>query len=446
MRQVREVFLILLATSIVWASFIIVIDGYPLRSDEAEYGLTGRRLAAGLGLTDRGGTLYVHSHPPLYPVFLGAIYALGGGEAAVRWVQLALALVTLVIVFVTARRVYGAAVARAALLAGGAYLPTAFYVAQLLSEVLFTFFLVLGVYLLIAASARARRGWWLDGAAGVAFGVAGLTRGVALAAAFAIAVLFLARRGISGRRRWVSAAAFAVGVAVAVLPWSVYVYGGTGRPVLVDTKGAGILYLGNSPGTPMHHAWDIIDGTAGYIVPPERPGPGSVYDPTRVFGGAALKYMAAHPLQTSLRFVSKFADMWEVERLFVGSWRQGFLPNAPAPWVYIFIVAEVAASAAALALFWFTILLTGKSLWRGLTLAVVLGTAVAYAVTIAHSRYNYPLMVLGMPAVGYFFVYVLPRWRARAIPRRRLLLAGVPVAALGLIWARMVWLFVTRGS
>jgi hypothetical protein len=55
-------------------------------------------------------------------------------------------------------------------------------------------------------------------------------------------------------------------------------------------------------------------------------------------------------------------------------------------------------------------------------------------------------MVLGAPAVGYFFVDVLPRWRARAIPRRRLLLAGAAVAALVLIWARMAWLFVTRGS
>ncbi len=445
MREARSVVAILILTSIAWASFIIVIDGYPLRSDEAEYSFTGRRLAASLGLTDRGGTLYVHDHPPFYPIFLGAIYKLGGGEAAARWVQLALALLTLVLVFLTARRVFGAAVARGSLLAGGAYLPTAFYVTRLLSEVVFTFFLVLGVYLLVAASENRRR-WWLDAAAGVTFGVAGLTRGVALTAALAVAVLILVRRGVPGRRRWVSAVAFAVGVGVAVLPWSAYVYGETGRAVLVDTKSADVLYLGNSPGTPMHHAWDIIDGTAGRIVPPEGVGVGNIYARSRVLGAAALKYMAAHPFQTFLRFLSRFADMWEVERLFVGVWRQGFLPNAPVPWIYVFIAAEVAASAAALALFWFTIPLMGKSLWRGLTLAVVLSTAVAYAVTIAHPRYNYPLMVLGAPAVGYFFVDVLPRLRARAIPRGRLLLAGAAVAALVLIWARMACLFVTRGS
>jgi hypothetical protein len=90
--------------------------------------------------------------------------------------------------------------------------------------------------------------------------------------------------------------------------------------------------------------------------------------------------------------------------------------------------------------------LTGKSFWRGLTLAVVLSTAVAYALTIAHPRYNYPLMVLGLPAVGYFFVDALPRLRARTIPRRRLVLAGVLAAALLLVWARMAWLFFARGS
>ncbi len=251
MREARSVVAILILTSMVWASFIIVVDGHPLRSDEAEYDFTARRLAAGFGLTDRGGTLYVHDHPPFYPVFLGAFYALGGGPAAVRWVQLALALATLVLVFLTARRVFGGPVARAALLAGGAYLPTAFYVTRLLSEVLFTFFLVLGVYLLITAAARGRGAWRLDGAAGVAFGVAGLTRGVALAAALTIAFVLLLRRRITGRRRWVSAAAFAAGVAVAALSWSAYVYGETGRTVLVDTKGAEILYLGNSPGTPI---------------------------------------------------------------------------------------------------------------------------------------------------------------------------------------------------
>ncbi|HUU55699.1 MAG TPA: glycosyltransferase family 39 protein, partial [bacterium] len=398
------------------------------------------------GLTFLGGSLYVHTHPPVYPIFLGGVYALGGGEAAVRWVQLALALATLVWVFLTARRVFGEAVARAALLAGGAYFPTAFYVTQLLSEVLFTFFLVLGVYFLITASARDRRAWWLDAAAGVTFGVAGLTRAVALAAALAITVLILIRRGTPGRRRWASVAAFAVGVAVPVLAWSGYVYGETGRLVLVDTKSAEVLYLGNSPGTPMHHAWDIIGGTAGYFVAPEGVRAGGIYGRSRVLSVAALKYMAAHPVQTALRFASKSADMWEVERCFVGSWRQGFLPNAPAPWIYFFIAAEVAASAVALALFWFTVPLMGRNLWRGLTLAVVLSTAVAYAATLAHSRYNYPLMVLGTPAAGYFFADVLPRWRARAIPSRRLLLAGAVVAALVLVWGRMVWLFVTRGS
>jgi 4-amino-4-deoxy-L-arabinose transferase-like glycosyltransferase len=445
MRQWRDVGLILFVTSIVWASFIVVVDGVRLESDEAEYDLVARRFVSGLGFTDRGGTLYAHTHPPFYPIFLGGIYALGGGAAAARWVQLVLALATLVLVFLTARRVFGEAVARVALIAGGAYLPTAFYGTQLMSEILFTFFLVLGVYLLITAAAQERRVWRINAAAGIVFGVAGLTRGVGLAAALAVALLLLLRRGPPARR-WASSTAFAVAVAVAVLPWSAYVYRESGHVVLVDTKGPEILYLGNGPGTPMHHAWDIIDGTAGRFVPPTGLRPAGIYDRSQILGVAAMKYIVAHPLQTSLRFASKFADMWEVERCFIGSWRLGLFPCAPVPLMYIYIAAEVATSAAALALFWFTIPLTAKSLWRGLTLAVVLSTAAAYALTLAHSRYNYPLMVLGAPAIGYFFVDVLPRLRAGAIPRRRLLVASLPVAALIVVWARMAWLFATRGS
>jgi hypothetical protein len=389
--------------------------------------------------------LYVNTHPPLYPVFLGGIYAIGGGPAAARAAQGALALATLVLVYLTAGRVFGGGAARVAVVAGAAYLPTAFYVTQLLSEILFTFFLVLGVYLLVAAPARGLRAWVTDGAAGAAFGAAGLTRGVALAAALTVALVLLARRDAPGRR-WAPVVAFAAGVAVVVSAWSGYVYGETGQFVLVDTKTPDVLYRGNNPGTPMHHAWDIIGGSAGYVVPPEGLGPGCAHSLGRILGVAALKYMVTHPLQTALRFISKFADMWEVERCFVGSWRQGFLPRAPTPAVYFLIAAEVAASAAALALFWFAITLTGDSRWRAVTLAVVLSSAAAYALTIAHPRYHYPLMVLGAPVIGNFFADVLPRLRKGAIPRRRLLLASVPGAALALVWARMVWLFVTRAS
>ena len=146
----------MLAAAAAWAAFVVVVGDYPPVSDQREYHLVGMRLADGLGLTYPSGTLYVHSHPPLYPIFLGLIYAAGGGDVAVRAVQLALALATLALAYLTARRAFGVRVAKASLAAGALYLPTAFYLSQLYSEILFTFLLVGGAYLFLAGSERRR--------------------------------------------------------------------------------------------------------------------------------------------------------------------------------------------------------------------------------------------------------------------------------------------------
>jgi hypothetical protein len=55
-------------------------------------------------------------------------------------------------------------------------------------------------------------------------------------------------------------------------------------------------------------------------------------------------------------------------------------------------------------------------------------------------------MVLGAPALGYFFAEVIPGLRARAFSKRRLAFAAATVVALALIWARMAWLYVAYGS
>ena len=445
MREYRYVALILLAAAVAWASFIVVIGDYPPVSDQREYHLVGTRLADGLGLTYPSGTLYVHTHPPLYPVFLGLIYAAGGGDAAVRVVQLALALATLVLAYFTARRAFGVRVAQASLAASALYLPTAFYLSQLYSEILFTFLLVAGAYLFLAGLAR-RRGLPICFAAGALFGAAGLTRGIALAVALVLAFYLLLHRGPAFGRRAAKAAALAVGVAAAVAPWSAYVYRETGRAVLVDTKSAVIFYYGNCESTPDHHAWDIIDGGGEFVAPAGAAAAADRFDSSRLYFSGALKYIAEHPGRTLLRFVSKFADTWEVDRMFAAGYRAGFLPHARKPFIYAYLGAEVAASAAALVAFWVALVLMPASRWRGLAWAVTLSTAFAYAATLSHSHYHYPLMVLGAPALGYFFAEVIPGLRARIFSRRRLALAAAAVAALVIIWVRMVWLYVAYGS
>jgi len=443
-REYRYVAVILLAAAAAWAAFAVAVGDYPPVSDQREYHRAGTRLAAGLGLTYPNGTLYVHSHPPLYPIFLGLIYAAGGGAVAVRAVQLALALATLALAYLTARRAFGVRVARASLAAGALYLPTAFYLSQFYSEILFTFLLVAAAYLFLIGL-ESRRGLGVCLAAGVLFGAAGLTRGVALAAAAVLAFYMLIRRGPALGRRAAKAGALALGVAAAVAPWSVYVWRETGRAVLVDTKSAVVFYYGNCENTPLHHAWDIVDG-GGFAQPAGIEQGRDRFESSRLYFAGALRYIAGHPGRTALLFVSKFADTWEVDRMFAADYRAGYLPGARKPFIYACLAAELAASAAALAAFWVALVLMPASGWRGLAWAVTLSTAVAYAATLSHPHYHYPLMVLGAPALGYFFAEVLPGLRARIFSRRRLALAAAAVAALAVIWIRMVWLYVGYGS
>jgi len=444
-RAWQFVVVVLCAAVLVWASFVFVTGHARLASDQREYYSAGMRFAKGFGLTHPDGGLYVHTHPPLYAVFLGLVYAAGGGNAGVSLVQLALALATLVLVYFTARSAFGAGVANATLLAGAAYLPTAFYAAQLLSEVVFTFFLAAAVYLLFFNLNRHGR-LWLYAAAGVVFGAAGLTRGVALTVALGLALYVLLRRGSPLGRRVAAAAVLGAGVVAAVAPWSAYVYARTGRFVLLDTKSAAVFYYGNGVSTPDYHAWDITHAGSAFVPPPGIAETGDRFEHSRIYFAAALDYIAAHPVKTFARFWSKLADMWEPERLFFGGYRGGDFPRAREPWIWAFIAAEVAASAAALLLFWISVALMPGNLWRGMMLVAAAATSAVYALTIAHPRYNYPLMVLGAPALGYFFADVIPLFRRGAYSRRRLALAGVAAAALLLIWARMVWLYVARGT
>jgi hypothetical protein len=442
-REYRYVAVVLLAAAVVWAAFAVAVGDYPPVSDQREYHSAGTRLAAGLGLTYPNGVLYVHSHPPLYPIFLGLIYAAGGGAVAVRAAQLALALATLALAYLAGRRAFGLRVAKASLVAGALYLPTAFYLSQLYSEILFTFLLVAAAYLFLVGL-DSRRGLAVSFAAGLLLGAAGLTRGVGLAVAFVLAFYMLLRRGATPGRRVGKAAALALGVAAAVAPWSAYVYHETGRAVLVDTKSAVVFYYGNCESTPLHHGWDIINGGAAPPAGLEKAT--DRFSSSRIYFTAALNYMGAHPGQTLLRFVSKFADTWEVDRMFAADYRAGYLPGARKPFIYACLGAELAASAAALVAFWVALVLMPAGAWRGLSWAVTLATAFAYAATLSHPHYHYPLIVLGIPALGYFFAEVLPGLRARIYSRRRLALAAAAVAALVVIWLRMAWLFFAYGS
>ena len=161
MAEKRIFFLLLLLALAVQLAFVLALADAPLNADEAEYVTAARRLAGGLGLTAPGGQLYVHRHPPGYAAFAAAIFYVGGDVLGVRLAQAVLAVLTLGLVYATARGEFGPKIGAAALLAGALYLPAAYYSTKVLTETLFTFALVLGIYLLARGTRGAPRDRWL---------------------------------------------------------------------------------------------------------------------------------------------------------------------------------------------------------------------------------------------------------------------------------------------
>ena len=426
-------------------AFYLALGPYRLQGDEEEYKLVAGRLAAGAGLTNPGGSLYCHEHPPLYAAFMGAVYALAGAprDDVVRGFQLALAFGTVLLAAAAARRYYGERVAAATLAAAVLYLPTYFYALQLLSEILFAFLLAAGVWLLLrGADAKSARTYALCAAGGFAFGLAGLTRGVGLACALGAAAWLFLQSGAGAGRRFLRVVAFAAALAAAVVPWSAYAYSRVGHLLITNTEAGEVAWKGNNPATPLHHPWHV---TTRSVPPPGSGGGEDVFALSRICAAGALAFAREHPALTAARAALRALDLWEPERLFLGGYRWGDYPHGRAPFIQGLIGLEVAVSAAALLLFWVGLVLMPGGRWRSLLLVLVAATTAAYALTVAHPRYNYPLLVVGAPAIAYALAEGWRGVRERRYSRARVAAAAVAVAALLAVWARAAWLFLARG-
>jgi len=424
----------------VHVAFVLAVGDARLEADGAEYVAVARRLAAGEGLTTAGGKLYVHSHPPLYPIFLAGVFKLGGGLAAARLAQAALAVLTLAFAYAAAREAVGRRAGVVALALGALYFPAAYYSTQILTETLFALPLAAGFYGLV-------RGWRAGGAAqialfaaaGVAFGAAALIRTVALPAALALAAYLLLARGGAGRRL-ARGASFALGALLVLAGWSGYVYARTGHVVVVDTSGPAIFYIGNNERTPFHHAWQALDDPAASA--PLREALQPEVDGFRLaasYRRAALRYVAAHPLQAGARLPGKILDFLEPERLFAGSVRVGRVPDLAPGLAAPLIAAEVAADAALLLLWAWGLAAMPRSRYADLLRVLVVAIVAVHGLTYAYPRYHVPLVLVGLGAAAYVAAEGLPAWRRR--PWRQLAAAAAVTLAVLTSWGRMAALY-----
>ncbi len=208
--------------------------------------------------------------PPLYEMFLASIFgAVGPSMVAARWVQVVLSTVTVALVYALARSSGGERPARIAVALCALQPSLVAYSHYLYSETLFTALLV------AAALAYHHRPGGPRGAdrvvAGLLFGLAALTRSVALYF-LPVWIAWLALR-----RRWPELRGVAVVLAVALLtiaPWTLRNALVLGDFVLVDTTAGRTAWwayndapFGEDLGLPMLAAWSNREKCADVFHP-----------------------------------------------------------------------------------------------------------------------------------------------------------------------------------
>jgi hypothetical protein len=294
-----------------------------------------------LGDVIRAGQNEPFYYQALYPYFVALTHVVFGEDMfAVVLAQRVLLVATIGWVALTTRRLFGAPTAWIAALVGGAFLyaKAGRWTTVVLSEALFMPLLV-GWIALLVRFALDRPSLSRAAAAGVAGGIATLTRSTLVLAWFPALLIWWA--SLRDRRGRIVAALVATMIAVvALLPlrnWLV-----TGRLIVVPTSFAANVYLGNTPTR-------AVDS-----VPPGRQ---AVYDRLRM--DPQVRMVTEFAIQAPDAFARGLANKalyvvglmgWSglpgesgISRLYVGTWvlallgavrtRYVSIPSSPALWL-----------------------------------------------------------------------------------------------------------------
>jgi tetratricopeptide (TPR) repeat protein len=214
--------------------------------DLAFFDAWAARLAAGNGWG--AGHFY---QDPLYPYFLGSLYAVfGHSPVAAIAIQLLLGATVPVLVYLAARRGVGE---REGIVAGGiaaVYLPSIFYEGLLLKSWMDVFLVAVAIAFLAAAIARSSRETWA--AAGLVLGVVGLDRGNFILVVPALAAWLVldpgsdrSRSGIRSRLAYATALLAGAGLVLGASAVRNRIAGG--EWILTTAQAGQNFYLGNNP-------------------------------------------------------------------------------------------------------------------------------------------------------------------------------------------------------
>jgi 4-amino-4-deoxy-L-arabinose transferase-like glycosyltransferase len=278
--------------------------------DMSWYDRVARSLLAGKGVVGWDGAPTA-AWPPGYPLLLALVYSVSGNSLlAAKVCNALLETASVLVTFLIGREL---ARPRAGLLAAAilAVFPGhVLFSPLILSEALFGFLfcIALWVFLRLNRDDRAAVGRWSG--FGVLLGAMSLVRGIAVVLLPAFMLAWLVE-GVPRRvTAWRTMAA-AIGIAVALVPWTLRNYRLLGSPVLIATDGASSLWVGNSPAAAGNQTLDLeIPWKAAFGRYQSLPNPAQEVEIAKAETREALAYMARNPARVVALIPAKVYYMY----------------------------------------------------------------------------------------------------------------------------------------
>jgi 4-amino-4-deoxy-L-arabinose transferase-like glycosyltransferase len=361
-------------------------------SDFLKYETLGREIAAGHGYSAFGRpTAYF---PIGYPLLLGAIFRLfDGSELAAKLANVALYLGIIVLSFRLAEELFRSRFVAGLVATALALEPNHIaFSSILLSETSFTFFTLLGAWLLVRG--RAHAGAVL--LAGLVFGLASLVRPLGSALMLVVfAAVAWNERGRLGRARVAALAlALVAGHLLVLGPYAI-----RNRVVMhtfsfVPLNGGINLLLGNNPHASGTYPTDSeVNQTVRTLVPRSD----DEVEDNKALTRYAVQYILSHPFETLKRWPMKVFFLYAIEMdgihrnlagLPDGSWIAWLRPLTQG--YYMLIVLGFLASLA-----WYWWRRNGAPPFPRLALLgfwIIVAWTLIHVVYLGVSRYHYPMV------------------------------------------------------
>lgn len=271
----------------------------PYNSDPYYYSLIAQHLLEGAGYIELKSRAY---RPPGMVALLAVVYKLAGVNLlAARVALAAVGAATCALQAEWVRRLSSNQAGLAAAVLTAVYPQFIRYPHELYTEILFIALVAAALSLLLAALAS--ESWPKLLVAGVVTGLAALTRETGLLLVPVAGLWFVVgRAGLPARlgRRWL---VYAVGAALAVLPWTVRNYRVLHAFVPITTNTGINLYIGNNPVADGECIWMVVPGV-------DWADGANELEANRVGLREALRYARAHPARTLRLALVKAWIMW----------------------------------------------------------------------------------------------------------------------------------------